>query len=77
MIDGDYRLGFQFGTTNRPYSTVHAPTFAAQEMWALTTGTVRALGDVVTPQGGRSQLHCAVGIVRVSADAEQAGAPTT
>ncbi len=73
VIDGAYRLGFQFGTTNRPYSTVHAPTFAAQEMWALTTGTVRALGDVVTPSG-RSQLHSTVGIVRVSAQAEQAGA---
>jgi regulator of sigma E protease len=73
IIDGAYRLGFQFGTTNRPYSAVHAPTFAAQEMWWLTTGTVRALGDVVTPSG-RSQLHSTVGIVRVSAQAEQAGA---
>jgi regulator of sigma E protease len=73
VIDGAYRLGFQFGTVNRPYSVVHAPTFAAQEMWALTTGTVRALGDVVTPKG-RSQLHSTVGIVRVSAQAEQAGA---
>jgi len=73
VIDGAYRLGFQFGTTNRPYSVVHAPTFAAQEMWSLTAGTVRALADVVTP-AGRSQLHSTVGIVRVSAQAEQAGA---
>jgi regulator of sigma E protease len=73
VIDGAYRLGFQFGTVNRPYSVVHAPTFAASEMWALTTGTVRALADVVTPSG-RSQLHSTVGIVRVSAQAEQAGA---
>jgi regulator of sigma E protease len=73
VIDGAYRLGFQFGTVNRPYSVVHAPTFAATEMWTLTTGTVRALADVVTPTG-RSQLHSTVGIVRVSAQAEQAGA---
>ena len=73
VIDGAYRLGFQFGTVNRPYSVVHAPTFAASEMWTLTTGTVRALADVVTPSG-RSQLHSTVGIVRVSAQAEQAGA---
>jgi regulator of sigma E protease len=73
VIDGAYRLGFQFGTVNRPYSVVHAPRFAASEMWTLTTGTVRALADVVTPHG-RSQLHSTVGIVRVSAQAEQAGA---
>jgi len=73
VIDGAYRLGFQFGTVNRPYSVVHAPRFAASEMWTLTTGTVRALADVVTPTG-RSQLHSTVGIVRVSAQAEQAGA---
>ncbi len=73
VIDGAYRLGFQFGTVNRPYSVVHAPTFAASEMWTLTTGTVGALADVVTPSG-RSQLHSTVGIVRVSAQAEQAGA---
>jgi regulator of sigma E protease len=73
VIDGAYRLGFSFGTTNRPYSLVHAPTFAGSEMWTLTTGTVRALGDIVTPKG-RSQLHSTVGIVDVSAQAEQAGA---
>jgi len=73
VIDGAYRLGFQFGTVNRPYSVVHAPRFAASEMWTLTTGTVGALADVVTPSG-RSQLHSTVGIVRVSAQAEQAGA---
>ena len=73
VIDRAYRLGFQFGTVNRPYSVVHAPRFAASEMWTLTTGTVRALADVVTPNG-RSQLHSTVGIVRVSAQAEQAGA---
>ena len=73
MIDGAYRLGFPFGTTNRPYSIVHAPTFAVSEMWTLTTGTVRALGDIVTPHG-RSQLHSTVGIVDYSAQAEQAGA---
>jgi regulator of sigma E protease len=72
-IDGAYRLGFSFGTVNHPYSAVHAPTFAAQEMWTLTTGTVRALADIVTPKG-RSQLHSTVGIVRYSAQAEQAGA---
>jgi regulator of sigma E protease len=73
VIDGAYRLGFSFGTTNRPYSFAHAPTFAAGEMWTLTTGTVRALGEIVTPSG-RSQLHSTVGIVRYSAQAEQAGA---
>jgi regulator of sigma E protease len=73
VIDGAYRLGFSFGTVDRPYSVTHAPTFAVQEMWALTSGTVRALADVVTPSG-RSQLHSTVGIVRVSAQAEQAGA---
>jgi regulator of sigma E protease len=73
VIDGAYRLGFQFGTANRPYSVVHAPTFAVQEIWSLTTGTVRALGDIVTPKG-RSQLHSTVGIVNYSAQAEQAGA---
>ena len=72
VIDGAYRLGFSFGTTNRPYSFTHAPTFAASEMWTLTTGTVRALGEIVTPTG-RSQLHSTVGIVRYSAQAEQAG----
>jgi regulator of sigma E protease len=73
VIDGAYRLGFEFGTSNRPYSVWHAPAFAVQEMWSLTTGTVRALGDIVTPQG-RSQLHSTVGIVDYSAQAEQAGA---
>jgi regulator of sigma E protease len=73
VIDGAYRLGFQFGTVNRPYSVTHAPSFAASEMWTLTSGTVRALADVVTPHG-RSQLHSTVGIVRVSAQAEEAGA---
>jgi regulator of sigma E protease len=73
VIDGAYRMGFAFGTANRPYSVVHAPTFAVQEMWSLTTGTVRALGDIVTPKG-RSQLHSTVGIVDYSAQAEQAGA---
>ena len=58
---------------DRRYAVVHAPTFAASEMWTLTTGTVGALADVVTPSG-RSQLHSTVGIVRVSAQAEQAGA---
>jgi regulator of sigma E protease len=72
VIDGAYRLGFSFGTTNHPYSITHAPTFAASEMWTLTTGTVRALGEIVTPTG-RSQLHSTVGIVRYSAQAEQAG----
>jgi regulator of sigma E protease len=72
VIDGAYRLGFSFGTTNRPYSVTHSPTFAASEMWTLTTGTVRALGEIVTPTG-RSQLHSTVGIVRYSAQAEQAG----
>ncbi|MEP6641651.1 MAG: site-2 protease family protein, partial [Gaiellales bacterium] len=72
VIDGAYRLGFSFGTTNRPYSVTHSPTFAAGEMWTLTTGTVRALGEIVTPTG-RSQLHSTVGIVRYSAQAEQAG----
>jgi regulator of sigma E protease len=73
VISGAYRLGFTFGTTDRPYSVVHAPTFAVKEMWALTSGTVRALSEVVTPSG-RSQLHSTVGIVRYSAQAEQAGA---
>jgi regulator of sigma E protease len=73
VIDGAYRLGFQFGTVNRPYSVTHAPSFAVSEMWSLTSGTVRALADVVTPHG-RSQLHSTVGIVRVSAQAEEAGA---
>jgi regulator of sigma E protease len=72
VIDGAYRLGFSFGTTDRPYSVTHAPSFAAREMWALTSGTVQALADVVTPHG-RSQLHSTVGIVRYSAQAEQAG----
>jgi regulator of sigma E protease len=72
VIDGAYRLGFDFGTTNRAYSVTHAPTFAAGEMWTLTTGTVRALAEIVTPSG-RSQLHSTVGIVRYSAQAEQAG----
>ncbi len=72
-ISGAYRMGFEFGTANRPYSAAHAPTFAVQEMWSLTTGTVRALADIVTPQG-RSQLHSTVGIVNYSAQAEQAGA---
>lgn len=72
VIDGAYRLGFDFGTISRPYSVTHAPTFAVSEMWTLTTGTVRALADIVTPRG-RSQLHSTVGIVRYSAQAEQAG----
>ena len=73
VISGAYRMGFEFSTANRPYSIVHAPTFAVSEMWSLTTGTVRALADIVTPKG-RSQLHSTVGIVDYSAQAEQAGA---
>ena len=41
-------------------------------MWALTTGTIGALGRVVTPQG-RAQLHSVVGITRYSADAVDTG----
>ena len=41
-------------------------------MWSLTTGTIGALGNVVTPQG-RAQLHSVVGITRYSADAVDYG----
>ena len=42
-------------------------------MARLTTGTLGAIANVVTPQG-RSQLHSAVGIVSVSAQEVHYGA---
>ncbi len=71
-IDGDYRLGFSFGVHPVSHSIVEAPQMATSQMWALTTGTLGALGNVVTPQG-RAQLHSVVGITQVSADAVDYG----
>lgn len=68
-LDGTYKLGFEFGAriTSRGHPVLAAPRLAWDDMWRLTTGTLSAIGNVVTPQG-RSQLHSAVGIVSVSAD---------
>jgi regulator of sigma E protease len=71
-IDGDYRLGFSFGVAPVRHSVFTAPGMATSQMWALTTGTLGALGRVVTPQG-RAQLHSVVGITRYSADAVDTG----
>jgi regulator of sigma E protease len=73
--EGTYKLGFEFGVriTSRGHPVLAAPRLAWDDMWRLTTGTLGAIGDVVTPQG-RSQLHSAVGIVSVSADEVHRGA---
>ncbi len=71
-IDGVYRLGFSFGVAPVSHSVLSAPQMATSQMWALTTGTIGALGNVVTPQG-RAQLHSVVGITRYSADAVDYG----
>jgi regulator of sigma E protease len=73
-IQGRYRLGFSFEAGLKRTSVLNAPVDSARFMWQLTTGTVSALADVVTPQG-RSQLHSTVGIVRYSAQAATAGTP--
>ena len=74
-LDGSYKLGFEFGLriTSSGHPVLAAPGLALGDMWRLTTGTLGAIGDVVTPQG-RSQLHSAVGIVSVSADEVNRGA---
>lgn len=71
-IDGVYRLGFSFGVAPVSHSVFSAPQMATSQMWTLTTGTIGALGNVVTPQG-RAQLHSVVGITRYSADAVDYG----
>jgi regulator of sigma E protease len=71
-IDGVYRLGFSFGVAPVSHSVLSAPQMATSQMWSLTTGTIGALGNVVTPQG-RAQLHSVVGITRYSADAVDYG----
>jgi regulator of sigma E protease len=74
VIGGSYKLGFEFGVrvTSHAHSVLAAPGLAWHDMWRLTTGTLGAIADVVTPQG-RSQLHSAVGIVSVSAGEVQRG----
>jgi regulator of sigma E protease len=72
VIQGTYRLGFAFGTRQVTYPVASAVPRATSQMWALTTGTLGALGRVVTPQG-RAQLHSVVGITRYSADAVDTG----
>ena len=72
LIQGSYRLGFEFGTAPHSTRVVRAVPLASSDMWALTTGTLGALGRIVTPQG-RSQLHSVVGITRVSSDAVNNG----
>jgi regulator of sigma E protease len=74
LIQGRYRLGFSFEAGLHRSSVLAAPLESARFMWQLTTGTVTALADVVTPKG-RSQLHSTVGIVRYSAQAATAGTP--
>jgi regulator of sigma E protease len=75
VIDGSYKMGFEFGEqiTSRSHSVLVAPRLAWDDMARLTTGTLGAIGKVVTPQG-RSQLHSAVGIVSVSAEEVHRGA---
>jgi regulator of sigma E protease len=75
LLDGSYKLGFEFGLriTSSGHPLLAAPGLALDDMWRLTTGTLGAIGNVVTPQG-RSQLHSAVGIVSVSADEVNRGA---
>ena len=75
VIDGSYKLGFEFDASITSHS--HPPLASLRLAWddmsRLTTGTLGAIGDVVTPQG-RSQLHSAVGIVSVSASEANRGA---
>jgi regulator of sigma E protease len=75
IIDGSYKMGFEFGEqiTSRSHPVLVAPRLAWDDMVRLTTGTIGAIGNVVTPQG-RSQLHSAVGIVSVSAQEVHRGA---
>jgi regulator of sigma E protease len=75
LEDGAYRLGFVFDAsiTTRGHPVTAAPAMAWHDMARLTTGTLGAIADVVTPQG-RSQLHSAVGIVSVSAQEVHYGA---
>ena len=80
VIDqGAYRLGFQFGgkyVPPRSYPLLQAPGQAASQMWAITSGTFTALGDIGSSQG-RSQFSGPIGIVRVSAEAPSAAPSTT
>jgi len=77
VIDqGAYRLGFQFGgkyVPPRRFPVLQAPGQAASQMWAITSGTFTALGDIGTASG-RSQFSGPIGIVRVSAEGAQRGA---
>jgi regulator of sigma E protease len=74
VIDGSYKLGFEFdvAVTTRSHPPLASLALAWDDMSRLTTGTLGAIGDVVTPHG-RSQLHSAVGIVSVSADEARHG----
>ncbi len=75
IIDGSYKLGFEFDVniTSHSHPPLASLRLAWDDMSRLTTGTLGAIGDVVTPQG-RSQLHSAVGIVSVSAGEVNRGA---
>jgi regulator of sigma E protease len=75
LVDGSYKLGFEFNARviERSHPIWQAPGLAWGDMSRLTTGTISAIGNVVTP-AGRSQLHSVVGIVSVSADEVHYGA---
>jgi regulator of sigma E protease len=77
VIDqGSYKLGFGFGTKpvpSRTFSVLRSPGEAASQMWAITSGTFSALGQIGSAQG-RSQFSGPIGIVHVSAESAQRGA---
>ena len=65
-------LALRLAPGRSSYPLLSAVPKSTSQMWALTTGTIGALGRVVTPQG-RAQLHSVVGITRYSADAVDTG----
>jgi len=68
-------VGVQLGpvrTGQQDYGLVGAARAAGGEAWDVTTGTIGALADVVTPKG-RENLTTPVGIVSQSADTVHVG----
>jgi regulator of sigma E protease len=72
---GRWLVGVQLGpvrTGEKDYGLIGSARAAGGEAWDVTTGTVGALADVVTPKG-RENLTTPVGIVSESADTVHVG----
>jgi regulator of sigma E protease len=72
---GRWLVGVQLGpvrTGQKDYGVLGSVRAAGGEAWDVTTGTIGALADVVTPKG-RENLTTPVGIVSQSADTVHVG----